>query len=212
MTTSHESQPPPVGLARPGEDRPSGRDEPAPVPVTAMPPPGWEGILDPGETILWQGRPDGAVTLTPGSVVMALFGLLFAGFALFWMVMASLAGGYFWMFGLIHFAVGVGIMVSGPLGSAFTRRHSYYTLTDRRAFIATDLPLVGRRLRSYPITADTTLDFEDGALATLNFATVPRRGRNGVHEVPVGFARIRDGRAVLALMRDIQTRLAKERA
>lgn len=167
-------------------------------------PPGWEGILDKDVTILWQGQPDGAIVLGANSVITGLFGLMFAGFALFWMVMASLAGGYFWAFGLIHFAVGIAIMLSGPLAGAFIRRHSFYTLTDRRAFIAADMPLVGRRLKSYPITADTVLEFDDTPLASIFFASQTRRGKNGPRQVPVGFERIPDGRAVLAQMRGIQ--------
>ena len=62
-------------------------------------PAGWEGILDTGETILWQGRPDGKIVLRPANTATFVFGLAFAGFALFWMIMASTAGGFFWAFG-----------------------------------------------------------------------------------------------------------------
>ena len=41
----------------------------------------WENILDPGERILWQGRPDGAVVFRIQNAVTFLFGLAFAGFA-----------------------------------------------------------------------------------------------------------------------------------
>ena len=49
------------------------------------PPQGWEDILDPGERILWQGRPEPGllpVRLPPGQMVM---GAIFTGFSLFWM-------------------------------------------------------------------------------------------------------------------------------
>ncbi|WP_343231114.1 aspartate carbamoyltransferase catalytic subunit [Thalassovita aquimarina] len=140
----------------------------------------------------------------PANVMTFLFGLAFAGFALFWMIMASMAGGFFWMFGLIHFSVGIGISIGGLFWSAYRRRHSWYTLTNRRAFIATDLPLKGRSLHSYPITADTVLDLEEGALSTLHFAATLRRTKNGQRRVRLGFERIADGRAVYRMMRDIQ--------
>lgn len=166
----------------------------------------WAGILDEGETILWQGRPNGDVVVSLTTVASSLFGLAFAGFALFWMIMAAQAGGFFWMFGLIHFSVGV-LLAGGPLfWDAFRRRHTWYTLTDRRAFIATDLPLKGKRLESYPITADTPLSLEEDPRATVYFAAGLRRGSNGKkRHTKIGFERIDDGREVYRLMRDIQS-------
>ena len=168
--------------------------------------PGWENILDTGETILWQGRPDGGIVLRSRNILTLIFGLFFAGFAVFWMIMAAQGGGGFWMFGLIHFSVGVGIAFSAIGWGAFLRRRSWYTLTDRRAFVATDLPLVGKRLKSYPITEETVLELVDGDLATVNFASITKRSKNGTRTVPIGFERIPDGRGVYRMMRDIQAK------
>lgn len=175
----------------------------APVQETETPP-GWEGLLDPGERILWQGRPGTAVRLGASDIFMMVFGTFFAGFALFWMFMASLAGGLFWLFGSIHFAVGLGIILWPVLGRPYVRRHTWYTLTDNRAFIARDLPVKGRSLKSYPITAETTLTLEDHQPGTVIFASEWRRGKNGNYETKIGFKDIDDARAVYALMRGIQ--------
>ena len=169
---------------------------------------GWEGILDPGEAVLWQGRPDPAIIFKVGNVVGCVFGLFFAGFALFWMIMASAAGGFFWMFGLLHFSVGLGVAVGAIFWSAGRRRHTWYTLTDRRAFIATDVPLRGRSLKSYPITRETVLDYDAGTPSTIHFNHEMRRGKNGQYRVDVGFERINDGAEVYRMMRDIQEKLA----
>lgn len=173
--------------------------------------PGWDGILDADETILWQGRPDGAVTLRPGNIVLVIFGLFFAGFALLWMIMAYQAGGGFWMFGLIHFSVGAGIVGGALFWGAFRRRRTWYTLTDHRAFIASDLPLLGRRLKSWPIDADTALELDDTPPGSVNFAEERRRGKNGFYLETIGFERIADAKQVYRLMRDIQTG-ARDRA
>lgn len=165
---------------------------------------GWAPYLDPDEKVLWQGRPDGAVIWKASNLATLVFGLAFAGFALFWMVMASMAGGLFWMFGLLHFLVGLGIAFGPPCWSAFRRRHSWYTLTSRRAFIATDLPMQGRRLTSYPITPETVIGFTDTEPATITFAREMRHGRNGGYPREIGFERISGGRAVEALMRQVQ--------
>ena len=57
---------------------------PAPVPA------GWEGILQPGEQILWQGQPRagdrmGTLSIMRASSLVWFFG----GFAAFWILMAA---------------------------------------------------------------------------------------------------------------------------
>ena len=52
----------------------------------------WGGLLDEGEEILWQGRPNGELQLRPPNIAVAIFGMAFAGFALFWMMMAARPG------------------------------------------------------------------------------------------------------------------------
>ncbi|SFR58796.1 hypothetical protein SAMN04488005_3059 [Yoonia tamlensis] len=164
----------------------------------------WDGILDADETILWQGRPDPKFMFKPTMIFTTLFGMAFAGFALFWMVMAGSAGGYFWMFGLIHFAVGVGIIAGSILYPSYKRRRTWYTLTNRRAFIATVLPLLGKRLKSYPITEDTQIEFQDNAIPSVMFATETKRGKNSTYTVPIGFEHIPDARQVMTLLRSVQ--------
>ncbi|WP_420568371.1 aspartate carbamoyltransferase catalytic subunit [Thalassovita sp.] len=165
---------------------------------------GWQGILNDGEEILWQGRPDTAPVLTPSAFGKLIFGLFFSGFAVFWMIGAASTGGIFWMFGLIHFFAGVGVMGSGVFWPGIKARYTWYSLSNQRAFIATDFPWATRRLKSFPITAGTSLSLEEGKLDTVLFASEDYRvkGRTRTHRI--GFQRIRDGRAVYNMMRDIQ--------
>ncbi len=168
-------------------------------------PAGWEGILDAGERILWQGRPAGGIRLRLPLMGGFLFGLAFAGFALFWMIMAASAGGHFWMFGLIHFSAGLGVALGPLIYDVIRRRNTWYTLTDRRAFIATDLPLAGRRLASYPIEPDTPIELVGGRPASIHFAeTVRREGSSRARRIPVGFEAIADAPKVMGLIREIQ--------
>lgn len=165
---------------------------------------GWDGILVPGERILWQGRPHPGVQIGPGQVFSAAFGALFAGFAAFWMLMASRAGGYFWTFGLIHFSVGIGLMIGSFTFAPWRRRHTWYTLTDRRAFVATDMPFRGRTLKSWVIDGDSVI--EHGPDDTVNFARDFRQTKNGTRIADVGFERIDDPDHVLRLMQQIRDR------
>ena len=167
--------------------------------------PGWEGILDPGERIVWQGRPDQQFNIAAREIPSAIFALFFAGFAVFWMTKAAESGGPFWMFGLIHFSVGLGIFWKSLFGATQRRRKTWYTLTDRRAFIATRSARRGKELKSYPITSDTGLTYLDGPPATIHFARERRKGDKGrSYSVPIGFERIADGQKVLALLRQAQ--------
>jgi hypothetical protein len=171
---------------------------------------GWDDILDPDETIIWQGRPDGAFRLTFGSIAMAAFGTFFAGFALVWMFMASMGGGYFWMFGLIHFAVGVGIIVGAFVTRPLKNRRTWYSLSNKRAFIATNFPILGRRLRSFPIGRDTSLSLDESALDSVYFATETYQKNNRTRTRRVGFEAIKDGTEVYRIMRDMQRRDRQE--
>lgn len=167
-------------------------------------PAGWDGILDEGEKILWQGAPDSVVFWKWQNVLTSIFGTFFAGFALFWMTLASQAGGAFWMFGLIHFSAGIAVAIGPPFWSAWRRRHTFYTLTDRRAFIATDIPTQGRKLKSYPIDPTTAIEYTAGRPATVTFAKDYRQNKNRSYTVPIGFERISDGEAVMEHIRAIQ--------
>ena len=162
-------------------------------------------IVDGAEvTIFTPGAFDGFTQLRHAVAIELGLGLAFAGFALFWMVLAASAGGFFWAFGLIHFSVGIGISFGALFWSAYRRRNTWYTLTNKRAFVASELPLKGRKLKSYPITETTVLEFDNATPATIHFAEETRRGQNGTSQVKIGFERIADGSTVYRLIRDVQ--------
>lgn len=179
-----------------------------PPPPPAPLPAGWEGILEPGEVILWQGRPDARIGIAPRHLPEIGFGLVFTGFALFWMVSAYSmgAGLLFTAFGLPFVAVGLSVMLRSTLSLSRRLRRTWYTLTSRRAIIATDPPFQGRSLQSYPITAASLLGLDQQAgLYTLSFARADLADGSGSRRrQPIGFERIADGPKVLALMRQIQ--------
>lgn len=171
--------------------------------------PGWHGILAPGERILWQGRPGPGVIfagLVPRRVMMGLAMCLFAAV---WTLGASRAVSdapllprvAFPLAGLFFLFQGARMAGADRLWQAWLRQHSWYSLSNRRAFIAWEV--WGRRgLRDWPIDASCALDFTAGPPASVYFArTRTRFGRSN----RIGFERIEDGRAVLELMRQIQT-------
>ncbi|KIC46477.1 aspartate carbamoyltransferase catalytic subunit [Ruegeria sp. ANG-S4] len=172
----------------------------------------WDQILDPGEQVIWQGRPDAGFAPHPFRIFEGIFGLFFASFALFWMTQAAKGGGGFWMFGLLHFSVGVGIILHALFWDSFKRNRTWYTLSDRRAFIATDLPLLGKRLASYVINEDADLRLIDGSPASVFFASETMQTKGSVKTRPIGFERIADGKAVYRKIRNIQLQSADRSA
>lgn len=165
---------------------------------------GWEGILDADETLIWQGRPDGGFSFKMANIFATIFSLFFAGFAVFWMMTAYEGGAGFWMFGLIHFSAGVGMFVNQIFGDTYRRRRMWYSLSNKRAFIATQPMILGRKLKSYPITSTTQLELSTGALTDIIFASKIRYNNKRRYETDIGFRRLDDGSKVYALMRQIQ--------
>ena len=164
----------------------------------------WKDLLDPDEEILWQGRPVAGVTLRDFRPLEAGMGLFFMGFSLFWMITASRAGGVFWMFGLIFFAVGFYNAIGAIFWKAYLRGHMHYTLTSKRCFIATDV-FSRKELKTYMLNAGTELSLVDGPVGSVYFATDTKTGPNRKAEVQVGFEQIADPRKVMKLMRDAVT-------
>lgn len=174
-------------------------------------PEGWEGFLETGETVLWQGRSAGRVTFRGADPRQMLLGLAFFGFALFWTFTAfNAARGsnnpmefLLPVFGLPFIVIGLRLSGGIEFWRAFVRRNSWYTLTSRRALVATRV--LGRRaLRSWPITSRTVIDLEQGPPDSIWFAEHRHRAGLSQKARRIGFEQINDGREVLRLMRQVQ--------
>ena len=168
-------------------------------------PAGWEDILEPGERVLWQGQPDPSPDLSALRPAKVLFGLVFVAAALFWITEASradgLAGLILPLFGLIFVLVGLRAAGGEILWDAYRRRRTWYSLTNRRAFIATDL-MGRRRLDPYPIGPQTPLSHENGR--DVFFAMDFVRTKTGSRRRRIGFTDLADSAAVYDIMRKVQ--------
>ena len=162
---------------------------------------GWDGILQDGETILWQGQPDGSVDWRLCFNAAGAVGLAIALGGLLWMVMAFTisSGGpaffrfFFPLFGLPFLALGLYMGFGAAVFDAYMRRHTWYTLTDRTAFVATNAA-GEKRLHSFPIRDMPRLDLEDGLIGSVLFGAVDDR--------LAGFRRISSAREVYRMIRE----------
>lgn len=174
---------------------------------------GWNGILEQGERVLWQGQPDPTPDWSEFDIKDFVFGMVFTGFAVFWIINAlgmapgsSFMGIVFPLFGLPFLVIGLGKAGLGIFWRAYQRRHIWYSLTNQRAFIASDL--FGRKsLDAYPIGPATPLAHEEGPPHHIWFATDFVKTAEGSKRRRIGFTHLTESREVFDLMRRLQREL-----
>jgi len=93
-------------------------------------------LLRANEKVLWSGKPVKMPFILPGLGAIP-FGLIFMGFSIFWMMMASQGGGSFWLFGLIFFFIGFGVSFGAPIRQLVAYRNTEYLITDQRLITQT---------------------------------------------------------------------------
>jgi uncharacterized membrane protein YdbT with pleckstrin-like domain len=93
-------------------------------------------LLRSDEKVLWSGKP-ARMPFVLSSFATIPFGLIFMGFSVFWMMMASQAGGPFWLFGLIAFFAGLWMSLGVPLRQLVAYRNTEYSITDQRIITQT---------------------------------------------------------------------------
>jgi hypothetical protein len=110
-------------------------------------------LLDPGESVVWSGRPNALRYALTLSWYTFLFGIFFFGFSLVWISIAwgkaPKDGNFFFLFGIPFVVIGAGLVLS-PLWHLWRGARATYALTNRRAVTVID-GLFARRL-SVPLS------------------------------------------------------------
>lgn len=158
--------------------------------------------LGPTERILWQGRPSAGLVVTPTHLFSLLRGLLALGLFLYVIARLNMGVSDYFDIQVIVIAIFFMAIPIDIVKSAYVRRISSYTLTNQRGIMQMDMPFFGQVIRSYPILADTVLDFARGRKkSSIFFGTVKRKAWDPrAKTARVGFERIADGDAVFALI------------
>lgn len=100
-----------------------------------------EQELDPNEKVQWVGQPRPGRFMAAG-LFMSIFGLIFAGFALFWILTAMNfgqngfggVGSCFPLFGIPFLLVGIGLLFS-PIWLRKNALNTVYVITEKRAIL-----------------------------------------------------------------------------
>jgi hypothetical protein len=167
--------------------------------------PSWQ---QPGEQVLWTGRPDPRVVIPGAAVAAIVIGLIFLGFGLFWVRRGDNAD-----VGLVPILIGAWLAVGGPIRDAHIRRRTTYLITDRRAVVMTarrmvdtpvlDQPATVRRGRAGRVFADigTPVPHYSTTSGPPGADGVPGPPSRTVRYVaPVTFRLVADGDAMLAAL------------
>ncbi len=162
----------------------------------------WHTLLDPDKHIVWQGQLSSRVQLEFDSGFFVLFMMVWGGIPL--ILVISNPG--FLLLGVPALFVGITLyfFVGQHFWAAFQRSSTFYTLSNKHAFIAYR-GLAGRKLDSFPITSETTLRLDEGRKSAVWFGL--REGRqmfSNATERPLGFERLDAPREVYQLLRAVQ--------
>lgn len=170
--------------------------------------PGWDAILEAGEEMLWQGWSRPKLTIGRGGLAEILSGI----------VIAALGGtmiGVGWTYGAwLMMVPGVPILLLGlwrlvpaAVWDHLRLRRSFYSLSNRRAFLGGTSLLGRRRLVSWPITRKTSFRLVKGDPPSVRFyeGRLESGRRPRYH---AAFESIEDAPEVYKLLKTIQKDLA----
>jgi hypothetical protein len=94
-------------------------------------------FLQPGEKILWTGRPDPSRLVSRTDAFLIPFSFMWGGFAIVWegSVLLTSAPIFFWLWGIPFVVIGQYLIWGRFLYKRWDRRRTVYALTNQRALI-----------------------------------------------------------------------------
>ena len=90
-------------------------------------------FMEPGETVLWRGKPEKGNLVTSDDIITIPFSILWCGFACFWEY-SVLKTGFkpFILFGLVFVCIGLYFVFGRFIHTAWKRKHTSYVITNQK--------------------------------------------------------------------------------
>lgn len=107
--------------------------------------------LQPGETVLWEGRPDPKVVFSKQDAYLIPFSVLWCGFVVFWELGVFSSGwGFGTVWGIPFLLVGLYLTIGRFFYKRFDRRRTQYFITEHRAVVVQSN---GQRVKDAPVAS-----------------------------------------------------------
>jgi len=168
--------------------------------------------MEDGERVLWHGRPDAEALFSPTATRKFVVGLPMIAFGVVMVNVTWPEHGNFqgmwpvWVIAGLLITWGLYYSLSAPYKDRAKRMRTWYTLTNKRAVIATDIKR--REFTSYPITQENRISLPLlGAKTTVWFAqhVVPADDHDDTDTITMfGFELIKDAPYVAQLMEKVK--------
>jgi hypothetical protein len=168
-------------------------------------------LLDPGERMVWSGRPTALSYATTKGRGSFLSGIFVCGFAAFWINSAYRQGGLFALFGVPIAVMGLGSVLS-PLWYFVRARRTTYVLSDKRAII--DIAGLFPKRLSVPLSQVQFVELKtsNGGAGDVLFREVTSSWERGYSTTRDGFIAVPDTAEVDRLLRAAVAKAGNTRA
>jgi len=115
--------------------------------------------LDNNEILLWTGQPKKGIVFRKADIFLIPFSILWCGFAVFWIIMASQGGGYFYLFGIPFVIIGLIFVFGRFIIDSKHRENTYYGLTEDRIIIKSGI--FSRSIKSLNIRTLSNIEYSE---------------------------------------------------
>lgn len=166
----------------------------------------WHQILEPGEEIIWQGRPVPSRVISRPDKNLFGFGIGLVIIGIIWILAEMQENSPEQALKYLPFIAGCAIMAAAVIAAIYRPKRTWYSMSNRRTFIDTDIPLQKRSLKSYPLISETPLELIDEEPGTVLFSEELIDGGEGEdYWASVGFEHIPNPQHVYSLIQEIRS-------
>jgi hypothetical protein len=127
------------------------------------------------ERLLWAGKPAGGIKLQLEDFMLIPFSIIWAGFAIFWEILALTSGAplLFALWGIPFVLAGIYLLIGRFVADAMQRGRTYYGVTDQRAIIITGWSTKNVQSIALHTLPDVSLKAGSGDRGTITFGLYP---------------------------------------